>query len=369
MRKNGFQRPFSFMQMSTWAIIPILIVQFTLCLTIVLPQYLSIPFTVVYYIFTLLSVYYGYRTSSVDSSDEMLYHHLNGAPHPCIESIQERRKSKASVLKSIVNKEKKRTDSLKQDVTDSDSETETDDTKYCWVCQTQVYSKSMHCKFCDKCVSVFDHHCIWLNTCVGAANYHYFYRTVLAVFSMLLIHVITLALVIGCYYGEIAGVRRRAETLLVSKSDLDMGRIIIGFCIAFLILTLGAASLVTQLLLFHVRIKKEGVTTYEFIIKDNQRSREKTKIENEIFNKRISAMDEARLEGNKGLLCMMTMNSWGMCTRCDPVRKEYEMPQKKELETNYKLSKHEGDKEKQRSVQCNCDSEEVEYVDPPGKDV
>lgn len=43
--------------------------------------------------------------------------------------------------------------------------------QFCYICESQVASKSKHCSLCNKCVSDFDHHCKWLNNCVGGKNY------------------------------------------------------------------------------------------------------------------------------------------------------------------------------------------------------
>lgn len=51
--------------------------------------------------------------------------------------------------------------------------------QFCYICESQVASKSKHCSLCNKCVASFDHHCKWMNTCVGGKNYKWFALSVL----------------------------------------------------------------------------------------------------------------------------------------------------------------------------------------------
>ena len=68
----------------------------------------------------------------------------------------------------------------------------------CEICETHVHDTSKHCGSCNRCVDEFDHHCRWLNNCVGRANYKLFFRLIVLVFFMSLMHNITNGFVI--YY-------------------------------------------------------------------------------------------------------------------------------------------------------------------------
>ena len=69
-----------------------------------------------------------------------------------------------------------------------------DGSKYeyeCDICETHVSDTAKHCGSCNRCVDEFDHHCRWLNNCVGKANYKLFFRLIVTVFFMTLMHNLT----------------------------------------------------------------------------------------------------------------------------------------------------------------------------------
>ena len=61
----------------------------------------------------------------------------------------------------------------------------------CDICETAVSTTSKHCGSCNRCVEGFDHHCRWLNNCVGKKNYLLFFRLIICVFFMCLVHNVT----------------------------------------------------------------------------------------------------------------------------------------------------------------------------------
>ena len=61
----------------------------------------------------------------------------------------------------------------------------------CDICETHVSETAKHCGACNRCVNDFDHHCRWLNNCVGAANYKLFFRLIIVVFFITLLHNLT----------------------------------------------------------------------------------------------------------------------------------------------------------------------------------
>jgi len=197
-------------------------------------------------------------------------------------------------------------------------------TKQCWICDVQVGEKSMHCKFCNKCIDHFDHHCMWLNTCVGKANYHYFFRTMISIAIMLFVQaVIQLALILDIYLGN-GATKQRSEEWFQADATIAVV-IVMGI---FLFFDLGALSLIGQLLLFHLKLQREGISTYQYIVRDNQRRREQTKKENDLKLRRQMAIAHAKQEGNSLQVMRLEKGGWirescGLAC-CDPLQLEEE---------------------------------------------
>lgn len=282
MRTNGLQSPANGMQITTWLLFPVLIIHFCLFVTINLPHIIAIPATTIYLLFGLLSVYYGYITTKTDSIDTKLYQHLHNCPHPRATEVKEGE--------------------------------EAPKTKYCWVCQVEVYESSMHCKYCDKCVSTFDHHCMWLNNCIGDANYGYFYKTVWFTFLFIITHIAFLIVYLVFYFGN------DDKTVELSKNWLgaDAPIIVVGFNIGFLVVTAFAGLLVLQLLGFHMSLRRQNMTTYQFIIFDGQRKRDMWQLKQKIEQRRGQEVERANHDGKCIQACWLGLGA-KYCKACDPI--------------------------------------------------
>jgi hypothetical protein len=283
MRKNGFESPYNGMQITTWIIFPVLLAHFLIFLTPTLPAAISIPLTIVYLIAAILAGYYGYVTTKTDSMDHKLHQHLYGSPHPDAD-------------------------------TDPASPPESE-TKYCWVCQTNVYPQSMHCKYCDKCVSNFDHHCMWLNTCVGSANYKSFFQTVVWTFLFILLHVISIIVHLSLYFIEYDKVKSLAGSWF---GGAGANIILVGFNIGFLVFTAFCAFMVLQLFVFHLGLKRENITTYQYILRDTAKKRERMRLSNMVMQRRVEELEKA---GNSMEALCLKAGALQCCMPCDPVRR------------------------------------------------
>lgn len=249
-RVNGLSRPYTAAQMSTWVFLPMLVLQFLFFVVPLLPIAASISCSIIFGGLAVFSSYFGYLSMKVDPVDPR--------------------------LKS-----------------NNPTDLSCGPTKQCWICDTQVGEKSMHCKFCNKCVDHFDHHCMWLNTCVGKANYRYFFRTMVCITSLLFVHgSILLALIIDIFVGS-GKIKARTEEWF----QLDATIPIVTVLANFLLFDLACFSLMFQLLIFHLKLQREGLTTYAFIVRDNQRRREKTKADNELAAKRAQEIERATETG------------------------------------------------------------------------
>eukprot|EP00934_Nitzschia_sp_Nitz4_P003599 Nitzschia sp. Nitz4//scaffold153_size53422//8734//9770//NITZ4_006758-RA/size53422-augustus-gene-0.41-mRNA-1//1//CDS//3329537253//3589//frame0 len=287
-RANGFSPPYTFAQVSTWIFLPSLVIEFLLFATPLLPLEATIPCSVLYVLSALASAYYAILATRTDPVDPRL--------EPPQESGQPCRYNASAP------------------------------TKHCWICDKQVGEKSMHCKFCNKCVDHFDHHCLWLNTCVGKANYTYFFRTMVSIMIMLIIHFsVQTAIIIAIFVGD-SDTKVRAEDWFNTDGTIPIV-VVMG---VFLFFDISSLILIGQLFTFHLKLQRENLTTYAFIVRDNQLRREKAKKEQELESKREEEIFRAKAEGRSCYHCQLVTGSTcryncGM-PQCDPMQEPKKPP-------------------------------------------
>jgi hypothetical protein len=138
-RWNGFSPPYSKSQIAAWVALLLVVLQFLVILSPVLPTAASIPVTLLFVALTGVVVYYAVATQAMDPSDVFLRRRVQDrAPH--------------TRLYTYVNPPRP--------IDDVSTNISTVVMKQCWLCDLQVAERSMHCKFCNKCVEEFDHHCM-----------------------------------------------------------------------------------------------------------------------------------------------------------------------------------------------------------------
>lgn len=140
-RRNGLSRPFTTPQISAWLALFVTIVQFLLAISPLLTIAVSIPATLVFMFLVIGSLYYGAKAQTVDPIDRRLRVFFRENP-----PLHDPYPPASKCWKCLEDPPR-------------DPPTE-EETKQCWICDTQVADHSMHCKFCNKCVGRFDHHCI-----------------------------------------------------------------------------------------------------------------------------------------------------------------------------------------------------------------
>lgn len=231
-RINGFQRPFSALQLLSWVVTALLALAF---FSLQLPLLLW-PWNIV------AVVLYSFAATSVVA---------------------------LGVLATRTNPGDPAVIALQRGMTPMVDET----MPYCDYCQTYVSENTKHCRACNKCVHNFDHHCKWLNNCVGGENYNYFFCLICAVWVMT-----TLQVVVG---GHLLLLWDK-----VTERGPDLGEIfgrggLIGLLIFVAALALLFGLAVGHLLAFHLYLWKGKMSTYDFILRARAKARAREEAEME----------------------------------------------------------------------------------------
>jgi hypothetical protein len=141
--------------------------------------------------------------------------------------------------------------------------------------------------------------------------------------ALLVVHTaIQLALVLDIFLGP-SGEERADDWF---QADAKWA-VVIVLCV-FLVFDLLALSLISQLLHFHHRLQREGLTTYRFIVQENQKRREENKLNAELYSRRVVAVAKARAEGRNMDVFRLRVGGYfrvslGMKS-CDPLSLEEE---------------------------------------------
>jgi hypothetical protein len=168
-------------------------------------------------------------------------------------------------------------------------------------------------------LSSSDYFSTGLNTCVGKANYNYFFRTMISINLMLLVQAaVQIAIVLDIYLGD-GATKERAEAWFSSGTTIP----VVAIMGVFIFFDVASLSLIGQLLVFHLKLQKEGISTYGFIVRDNKNRRERTKKLNELKVRRQTEIATAR-ENCKTFLALrlemggLLREKFGMAW-CDPL--------------------------------------------------
>ena len=144
--------------------------------------------------------------------------------------------------------------------------------------------------------------------------------------SLLFVHgSILLAIIIDIFVGS-GKTKARTEEWF----QLDATIPIVTVLAIFLLFDLACFSLMFQLLIFHLKLQREGLTTYAFIVRDNQRRREKTKVDNELAAKRAQEIERATETGQSCYRWKLKSGGFLRSTCgvevCDPLRESRKQP-------------------------------------------
>jgi hypothetical protein len=242
-RLNGLQSPYHPLQLITWALFPLLLLHFYTFLIPILWKGSYIPLIVIYAVLSLVTAYAAYATCSIDPADDSVCELSTG-------SLPRIRTGNPTSAENQI---------------------------YCHLCETRVHSSSKHCTHCRKCIVRFDHHCKWLNTCIGAKNYGYF---LLVLTSIGVLTSISLALSISFLIESFADLNGIEARIRHGERRNDYVLTTIGVQTVSVISTallLPLVLLVYQLAGFHAMLLYRGLTTYDFIVAEQKKQREKAR--------------------------------------------------------------------------------------------
>lgn len=154
---------------------------------------------------------------------------------------------------------------------------DTEDRVLCYLCDVKVHKSSRHCRVCNKCVERYDHHCQWLNTCVGKCNYSYFLYLIAAVSLETTLLLVVTVLYIAEAFNGFGDIKDRAQDAFGASSrslqDIILGVQIISIVAAAVLVPF--VGMVLQLAGFHAKLVWDGITTYDFIVAEQRKQKEK----------------------------------------------------------------------------------------------
>ncbi|NXJ09065.1 ZDHC1 palmitoyltransferase, partial [Odontophorus gujanensis] len=158
---------------------------------------------------------------------------------------------------------------------------------HCHVCDVNVSARSKHCGSCNKCVRGFDHHCKWLNNCVGERNYWFFLNSVVsAILGLGLLLLIAFYVFVEFFINptmlrsdhHYEGLKNHTDVWFVFLPAVPVetrAPAILFSAGTFILLGLVTVSLLGHLLTFHIYLRWNKLTTYEYILQ--QRAQQEAK--------------------------------------------------------------------------------------------
>ncbi|XP_028812856.1 palmitoyltransferase ZDHHC1 isoform X2 [Denticeps clupeoides] len=157
---------------------------------------------------------------------------------------------------------------------------------HCYLCEADVGPKSKHCSACNKCVANFDHHCRWLNNCVGSRNYWLFLNSVISALVGICLVVVTASYVFVEFFLDPSKLRSDKHFQVKNESVVwfvflpvapvsTAGPAIPALAGVTVALGLLSSLLLGHLLCFHIYLRWNRLSTYEYIVR--QRHRQQTR--------------------------------------------------------------------------------------------
>lgn len=133
-------------------------------------------------------------------------------------------------------------------------------------------------------------------------------------FIFIVIHVATISLQLGLYFIKNVTIRRLAKGWF----NADRSIILVGVNIGMLVFCATAAFMVLQLLVFHLGLQRERMTTYQYIVRDTAQKRDKSTLAAKIRERRVEELNKA---GSTGGAFVLKIGGLSCCQSCDPIRR------------------------------------------------
>eukprot|EP01031_Cornospumella_fuschlensis_P028143 gene28143-33984_t len=234
-RKNGFERPWDVLQIVTWAMYPLILSHYFAFLYFLLWDLATkIVITILYGLFALSLAVAVYFTCSTDPADDAL--------------------CQVKTVKVAAEEEE----------------------VYCYFCEINVHNSSKHCRFCDKCVYVFDHHCKWLNTCVGGKNYKFFLAVVSCALLLTGTNLALSAALMVYSFAYANHFHDRVDGLLYTFLGTRLSAVAVqAILVVSVAVFLALVGMIVQLFGFHMMLIYRKMSTYEFIVSEQKRLRDR----------------------------------------------------------------------------------------------
>jgi hypothetical protein len=166
-RINGLQSPRTTAQLSTWIFLPVLIIEFVLFVSPILPLVASILCTVLLCLLAMTASYFAFMAMTIDPADPRI---LVSSSHDSNDGAEGNNTDGTSISfgGTKTHNQQQQPQPQQQQICTANKHhnhhrrtwDRNEPTKHCWICDVQVGEKSMHCKFCNKCIDHFDHHCM-----------------------------------------------------------------------------------------------------------------------------------------------------------------------------------------------------------------
>mmetsp|Transcript_13124 Transcript_13124/g.19570 ORF Transcript_13124/g.19570 Transcript_13124/m.19570 type:complete len:329 (-) Transcript_13124:60-1046(-) len=283
MRHNGLEKPYNWMQVSTWIILPTLLLQFFFFASPLLPLAASIPCSIVVFFFGALTAYKAIKTTITDPADSHSQKKTQGANF-------------------------------------TDEEKAEEEARHCHHCESNVNNNAVHCNICHKCIEGYDHHCKWLNNCIGKKNYQLFFDTLVSLSLFLFSQsAVLIGIIVAFFVGWDDGQTSSTEQRAIDWFGANQPNVVIGFNLGFWAFDTIAEALILQLLFFHLSLRKKGMTTYQFIVKDNEKKRMESRKQMDTKRRRADHMKREIEEGNIFGRMALTVGGWKGCGCIDPI--------------------------------------------------